>query len=338
MGIKNLNRYFLEKCSEKSIRKISLHGLRGKKVAIDISIYLYKFLGEDALMEQMYLLVSIFLHYQIQPIFVFDGKTPPEKRALVHRRRLDKKAATNKYAEICEGTQPAISKTEMRELERKMLRITWEDIDNVRNLLDAYGVVFVRAPGEADHMCAQLVKSGEAWATMTEDMDLFLYGCPRVLRGLNMQTREIVLYDTELIMSELQLSYQQFLTIMVIFGTDYNEGAIDFMNTAMIENVVDDYFEYIDDSEKNTVHFYQWLIDKNKLKISVEICKTACEIFQRECKLVKGTDTNHVCDFSDIPPKTSENENIVYNKMSATPVNWYKINKILKPYGFVFLT
>ena len=353
MGIKNLNRYFLEKCSDKSIRKMGLHLLKGKKVAIDTSIYLYKFLAEDALMEQMYLLISVFLHYHIQPIFVFDGKTPPEKRALVHRRRLEKKAAINKYAEICDGSQPPISKMEMRELERKMLRLTWEDIDNVRDLLEAYGVRFVRAPGEADHMCAHLVKTGEAWATMTEDMDLFLYGCPRVLRGLNMQTREIILYDTSAIMTDLQLSQEQFLMVMVIFGTDYNEGAITMMNRTTIEGVIKDYIDYIKDTgcienetenttkNKQTTHFYQWLTDKNKLKLSVEMCTNTCEIFQRvfeEC----NTNTDDAMTTTNNTVNIIESKNTVinknYNKLSETPANWYRINKILKPYGFVFLT
>ena len=37
-------------------------------------------------------------HYNINPVFVFDGKPPPEKHDLLKQRRLEKKDAENKYA------------------------------------------------------------------------------------------------------------------------------------------------------------------------------------------------------------------------------------------------
>jgi flap endonuclease-1 len=325
MGIKNLNRYFIEKCSGKSIRKTSLENLRGKKIAIDISIYLYKFLSEGSLMEQMYMMISVLLDCHITPIFVFDGKTPPEKRALVHRRRLEKKAAAAKYADICNGVQPQIPKTELRELERKMIRLKWEDMDGVRDLLSAYGVCYIRANGEADHLCAQMAKNGEVWATLTDDMDLFLYDCPRIIRGLNLQTREIILYDTADILSNLGISNMGLLLIMVLFGTDYNEPIIENMKWINIDYLIKSYDEYTRDPEFGEKHFYHWLNenDKNKIQINEEtisILKNTCEIFLRKLE----------------PPITREEDNI-YNKMEESKTNWFKISQILRPYGFVFL-
>ena len=48
MGIKYLNKYLQTNCSN-SITQISLCELKGKKIVIDTSIYLYRFLGENAL-------------------------------------------------------------------------------------------------------------------------------------------------------------------------------------------------------------------------------------------------------------------------------------------------
>ena len=59
MGIKHLNRYLQSNCKT-GISKISLNDLRGKKIAIDTSIYLYRFIGENALLENFYLMISIF--------------------------------------------------------------------------------------------------------------------------------------------------------------------------------------------------------------------------------------------------------------------------------------
>ena len=90
MGIKNLNRYLLEKCTDKSIQKKHLGIFDGKTVVIDTSIYLYKFIETNELIENMYLMISILLHYKIHPIFVFDGKPPKEKNDTLRKRKMDK--------------------------------------------------------------------------------------------------------------------------------------------------------------------------------------------------------------------------------------------------------
>jgi hypothetical protein len=61
MGIKNLNQYLIANCSNKSIQKIHLETLENKIIVIDVSIYLYKFLGEGALMENIYLIIVLEL-------------------------------------------------------------------------------------------------------------------------------------------------------------------------------------------------------------------------------------------------------------------------------------
>ena len=58
MGIKHLNRFLKENCSKNSIRKIELHQMRGKRIVIDTSIYLYKYMSDDALIENMYQVLS----------------------------------------------------------------------------------------------------------------------------------------------------------------------------------------------------------------------------------------------------------------------------------------
>ena len=69
MGIRNLNRYLKESCPD-SIRCINLVELSGKRIAVDISIYLYRYEAENALLENMYVMLSIFRHYNIIPIFI----------------------------------------------------------------------------------------------------------------------------------------------------------------------------------------------------------------------------------------------------------------------------
>ena len=86
MGIKYLNKHLQSNCSN-SIKNISLHELSGKKIVIDTSIYLYRFLGENALLENFYLMISIFREHNILPLFIFDGKPPKEKEELLKQRK-----------------------------------------------------------------------------------------------------------------------------------------------------------------------------------------------------------------------------------------------------------
>lgn len=92
MGIKNLNKYLQQSCN-KSINHIHLSELSGKRIVIDTSIYLYRFMGEGCLLENFYLMISIFRQYNIIPLFVFDGKPPAEKEDMLKQRKLEKRGS-----------------------------------------------------------------------------------------------------------------------------------------------------------------------------------------------------------------------------------------------------
>ena len=82
MGIKQLNKLCIRYCRKKtkSIYKIHLSDLYGKKICIDTMIYLYKFITTEQLLENMFKLCTLFKKYNITPIFIFDGKAPIEKK------------------------------------------------------------------------------------------------------------------------------------------------------------------------------------------------------------------------------------------------------------------
>jgi len=265
MGIKHLNRYLQQECS-KGINKISLNDLRGKKIAIDTSIYLYRFMGENALLENFYLMISIFREYNIIPLFVFDGKPPKEKNDLLKKRKEDKTIAQNKYIEL-EQTLNDVSESEqlklkenMEKLKKKFIKIRHTDIEKVKLLIQSYGVSYIEAPGEADKLCAKMVCKNKAFACLSEDMDLFVYGCNRVLRYLSLLNKNVILYDLTIILSELKLTLDEFKSICIISGTDYNT----YNDTNLFKTLK--YFKKYKKSISNTSiedksNFYEWLDD-----------------------------------------------------------------------------
>ena len=230
MGIKHLNRFLRTECGD-SIKFVSIAELSGKKIAVDISIYMYKFHADNVLIENIYLMLSVFRHYKITPIFVFDGKSPTEKKALLEKRRADKKEAEKQYnklkKELVENKdideadkQEIISNMDV--LKKQFVYITREKIEEVKDLIRAYGATYYDAVGEADELCAQLVIKNKVWACLSEDMDMFVYGCQRVIRYISLLNHTIVLYDNKEILNTLQMTQQELREICVISGTDYN--------------------------------------------------------------------------------------------------------------------
>ena len=205
--------------------------LRGKKIVVDASIYLYKFLENDMLLENLYLMCSLFRYYNIKPLFVFDGKPPPEKKKEIGQRlqkRKDNLKQLLSLEERLENTENGLARKIMQRkiktLIRNTISITSKDYKEIKAFLDNYGIQWVIAEGEADVLCATIVKEGRAYACLSEDMDLFVYGCPIVLRYMSLINHCFVIYDLHQILSALQIPFKEFQIICILSGTDYNHS------------------------------------------------------------------------------------------------------------------
>lgn len=227
MGIKHLNRYLLRKCRKTSIKQVSFQLLSGKTIVIDSFIYIYKFLGDNKLMENMNQMVTLMKQYRITPIFIFDGKPPEEKRDLLLQRFEKKREAESKYREIIQQLETGLDRTseldsQLNCLKKQFLKVDYGHIQCVKSILREHKVEFIDAEGESDILCTKMVASNRAWACLSDDMDMFVYGTTRVLRELSLETRSVLLYNLPSILSDLNMSMKLFRQIMVLSGTDYN--------------------------------------------------------------------------------------------------------------------
>jgi len=268
MGIKNLNRFLREQAKD-SIKFISIAELSGKKIAVDISIYMYKYASEGSLLENIYLMLSVFRYYNICPIFIFDGKPPLEKKELLLNRKEDKMEAESEYNKLKSQLQHSsvddIEKQDiinsMDMLKKKFIYISKNDIEDVKNLIRYYGATYYDAPGEADELCALLVIKNKVWACLSEDMDMFVYGCTRVLRYLSLLNHTVVLYDTKEILDNLGISQKELREICVLSGTDYNYiSDNNSKNTPTLYKTLSYFKKY--HNEKSDIDFYSWLLQK----------------------------------------------------------------------------
>jgi hypothetical protein len=267
MGIKNLNRFLRENCTKRSINKVHLKQFANKIIVIDTSIYLYRFLNDGALIENMSLLISIFRSYKIIPIFIFDGKPPPEKKQLLIQRLMEKKEAEEKFLNL-QSSIDTVSEDEkisllmeMDKLKRQFIRVTEEDIRKTKDLMDTHKITYYESPGEADELCAYLVKSRKAWGCLSDDMDMFLYGCQYVLRNISLIHHTVLFYNTRKILNELEMTEKEFCQIMVLSGTDYNI----YSETSLTETIKWFYeFKKYCFNQKCSMDFYEWLCKYTK--------------------------------------------------------------------------
>ena len=277
MGIKYLNRFLQENCKE-SIKKISLNELSGKKIVVDTSIYMYRYLGENALLENIYLMIGILRKYNIVPLFVFDGKPPKEKEELLKERKKNKKIAEEKYTELQnkiineEIEQNEKIEEEMNKLKKEFIRLHHTDIENVKLLMQSLGVSYIDAPGEADKLCAKIVNKNLAYACLSEDMDMFVYGCKRVLRYLSLLNKTTIIYEMKDILIELDMNFNDFKTICVISGTDYNIN-----NTNDLSRTLK-YFKKYRKSKQKSSNFLHWL-EENTEYIKGEQVRDILKLF-----------------------------------------------------------
>jgi len=326
MGIKYLNSYIKQHTTNKSINKINLSSLYGKTIVIDTSIYLYRFLMDETLLENMYIMISSFRYYNITPIFIFDGKSPIEKSELIKKRLNDKNLAEKQYNHIKQTIQHVESTQSQRELyntmkllKKKFVRLKRTDYIKVIELIDAFGVTYIEANGEADALCAKLVIKKFAYACLSEDMDLFVYGCPRVLRYLSLINNTVVIYHLNNILQDLNLAFKEFKDICVLSGTDYhiNVNNDNILNLYQILK----YFElYKNSNDYNNIDFYEW-VDANYKCIE---------------NIYKLYDISNMFLTKNITLK----KNIILKKNKVKikkQFNFEKIKEIMKPEGFIFL-
>ena len=219
MGIKYLNSYLKRTCCD-VLPQIPLWKLRGKKISIDASIYMYRYAADDALMEGMYQMTMLLLDNLITPLYVFDGAPPPEKMDLIKQRSEARIRAKYNLANMEDKMD--VKKAKM--YKRQSTSIHRRDVDNVKEMLTACGVTWYQASGEADQLCVQLVKNNEAWACMSDDTDMLVYGCERVLRYVSLFNQTVVMYNLPDILANLGIQFADFQKICVLSGTDYRKG------------------------------------------------------------------------------------------------------------------
>ena len=231
----------------------SISRLKGKKVVVDASIYLYRFKSMGNLKTEMEKFLRMFQKHHITPLFVFDGPPRSNKKELIQERQKLKQEAWKEYHDSSH-----LSQDYMLKLKKTFTRVSKQDAESVKELMTACHVSYIDAPHEADEICAKLMLEGHVDACMSDDMDMFMYGCSCVIRDVNVESQTMVCYYTTSILHQLGLTHHEFKQIGVLSGSDY------YKSSYTLYNVMSMFHAF-----KRTEHtdFYEWV----KLHCPVDI-------------------------------------------------------------------
>ena len=266
-------------------------------------------------------MLSIFKHYSIIPLFIFDGNPPVQKNTLLKKRKEHKiksKITFNNLRDtLKDNTINHTNKQkilgQMEYLKKQFTIVDKESIAKVKELITAFGASYYTAPGEADELCANLVIKKIAWACLSEDMDLFVYGCPRVLRYFSLLHHTALLYSMRGILQELEMTQADFKSICVLSGTDYNIISSD-NNTNTLVSSFEHFYNYKKSSQTECT-FYNWVSANTNDTVDLNIIRNITNMF-------------------DITIDNSYLENITTPNL---PFNYVKIKEIMSEVGFIFM-
>ena len=160
-----------------------------------------------------------------------------------------------------------------------------------------------------------LTIKGKVWACLSEDMDMFVYGCPRVIRYLSLLNHTAVIYDMKGILENLGITQKELREICVLSGTDYNSLNDESKNSPTLYTTLK-YFKKFHKG-KNNIEFYDWLIENTDYIKDNEILNNIYNIFDI------NNGHNNIKVFENI-------------KIANGPILKENIKNILKTDGFLF--
>ena len=256
MGVRYLNKFLYDQCP-RGMQYITFEQLRGSTIVVDISIYLYRFKAMDELLLLIHNMLQDFISYNIQGIFIFDGKPKQNKQTELILRKEQKEKAWQEYKQLVDDNSSNLSK--LQHLKQQCTKINITDIANVKQIMDKIGIQYTVAPFEADEVCAKLSVKNKIYC-MSDDMDMLVYGCNRVLRNVNFTTKTATLYKLDDILDYLHLSYDDFKRLCIVAGTDYYKSN---------KNIFNIYNRYRNSSDTN---LQDWL--KTNTTVNFDLMET----------------------------------------------------------------
>jgi len=208
--------------------------IRGQKWGIDISCLLFKARGAG--LDILTVVAGVLIRLRqagITPIVVFDGHAAgvAAKAATLETRRKERDAVAIELEATRVASAAAVTVKEKEacaskeaELLKKAPPVNRGDRDALKQMLYMTGTLFMVARGEADDVLATLYSSGEIQVVLTNDTDMITRGIERIVIPETADATVLSEWRLSTALTELDLSYDEFVVACVLMGSDYTTG------------------------------------------------------------------------------------------------------------------
>ncbi len=232
-------------------RVVRLSDFKGKSLAIDAYNSLYQFLAiirssdgrplrdregrTTSHLSGLFYRTSNLLKLGIKPVYVFDGKPPILKSAVLKKRTRSRKVAKERYKYALEIGD----KEKARRYGQASIQLKDWMLETSMELLRLMGVPTVPAPSEGEAQASFMARRGDVWASASQDYDSLLFGTPRLIRNVTISGRRKLprknvyiqvspeLVDMQDLLRRLGITQTQLVELGILIGTDYNPGGVE---------------------------------------------------------------------------------------------------------------
>jgi 5'-3' exonuclease len=162
-------------------------------------------------------------------LFIFDGKSPPEKKEEVKDRRQVREEAVEQVSKLqahleendLDTSERLIIESSIIRLKSQAWHMTREIRQAVQETLTTLGIHYVKAIGEADDTLLSLSAAGKLDVIVSTDMDYLLSGIPRLWipyrAGRSDGVEEVIMSN---LLAGLQMTPAMFLDAGILCGVE----------------------------------------------------------------------------------------------------------------------
>ena len=223
MGVITLTSFINERCRSSIDRNVLLSKFRGNRAVVDLSIYMYKFAALGDITKHMFQLVCLLEDSGIECTYVFDGKPPKEKKETIEKRTKERKEAKEMLDAIRkENVVIEDVKTQkiIDDLSERSASVSCKQYKEVANMIRSLGLRVVYSTQESDDVCAYLIKNGDADIVISNDSDFVVYGCPIIIKDINILYGSCDVVYNQSILKDLGLCHRELVSLAILVGND----------------------------------------------------------------------------------------------------------------------
>lgn len=257
MGIKNLHTFLKKHCLS-VYKTYPLSRYKDKTLAIDLSIYLFKYriVYNSKWLDAFLNMINVFLESGIRLIVVYDTTAPPEKelerkmrsaaraklRIKLENIKTNWEIIKHELPEIIENmpltddimfqhfmnkhvypiSQSQIEE-EIKKMENSLVFIGEKEYELTKELFKTCGIDYLYAEGEAESACSVLNQTNQVFGIITDDTDVLAYGGTRLIYKIDLENKTCIEVDHADILNAISFTREMFLDFCIMCGTDYNK-------------------------------------------------------------------------------------------------------------------